>query len=289
MSVSRCTVAIIIFSLFMSGCTVARVANAWFQTKQAFVQCTSDFRIVCEPGSEELAKGIVPLLPDAIASVEKTHLSKFTSPVLIYAYATQESFATHSGALAYADGAVSLGRLNLSPKLLSTPERMKGVLTHELSHLHLQMQMGSLAWARIPSWFHEGLATFVSSGGGAETVSAEEAISAFAQGKHFEPESSQWVLFPKSAASYGIAPHLYYRQAELFVKFMHDYDPGAFERMLGIIAGGVALSEAIESSYREALSVLWKRFLDDQKPNSTIERTSSGFLRKPPVAAHVER
>ena len=264
MPISKLFVALVALSLSLGGCTLARVANTWVQSKAAFAQCTSDFRIVCEPGSEDLAKSIVPLLPDAIASVEKAQLSNFSSPIVIYTYKTRESFSTHSGAPAYAEGAVSLGTLNLSPKLLSAPERTKGILAHELSHLHLQLEMGSLAWARIPSWFHEGLATFVSNGGGAETVSAEEALVALSLGNRFEPDGSQWALFPKSASSYGIGPHLYYRQAALFVAFMHDTDPLAFEQLLRAIAAKVAFSEAIESSFHQALPAIWKWFLSNQ-------------------------
>nr|WP_189941636.1 hypothetical protein [Sulfuriferula thiophila] len=156
---------------------------------------------------------------------------------------------------------MSLGRLNLSPKLLATPDRTKGILIHELSHLNLQLQMGSLAWARVPSWFHEGLATFVSNGGGAETISVQDATVALLQGKRFNPDESQWAAFPKSASSYGLTPHMYYRQAALFVGFLHDSDPKAFQRLLHAIAAKITFSEAINLSYHENLASLWLRFL----------------------------
>lgn len=259
-------VAAITILLVLSGCTLARVANAWAQSKSGFVQCTPDPRVICEPGSEVLAKSIVPLLPDAIAIVEKAQFSTFSAPIVIYTYATRESFSSHSGAPAYAQGAVSLGNLHLSPKLLASPERTRGILVHELSHLNLQLQIGSLAWARIPSWFHEGLATFVSDGGGAETVSAETATAAVRQGKHFEPEDSQSVIFPKSAASYGLDPHMYYKQASLFVGFMRASDPIAFEKMLRAIETKLGFSQAIESSYHETLFSIWQRFLSSSNP-----------------------
>jgi hypothetical protein len=266
MHIPRYIAALVITSLVLSGCTLARVANALAQSKSAFAPCTSDSRIMCELGSETLATRIAPLLPQAIAVVEKAQFSTFASPIIIYTYASRESFASHSGALAYADGAVSLGRLNLSPKLLSTPERTRGILTHELSHLNLQLQMGSIAWARVPSWFHEGLATLVSDGGGAETVTSEDATVALSQGKQFEPEGSQWLLFPKSASAYGLGPHMYYRQASLFVGFMRDSDPIAFEKMLRAIEAKIAFSQAIESSYRENLASIWMRFLSRTSP-----------------------
>ena len=274
-----------VLSFGISGCTVLRVANAWIQPKGDFVQCTSDIRIMCQSGSEEFAKSIVPLLPDAIVTVEKAQFSKFSVPIVIYTYSTRESFSIHSGAGAQAAGAVSLGTLNLSPKLLSTPERTKGILIHELSHLNLQLQMGSLAWARVPSWFHEGLATLISNGGGAENVSEDEALAALNQGKHFEPDDSQWALFPKSAWSYGLESHMYYRQAAMFVGFMHDHDVVAFEKMLRSIEAKVAFASAVESSFHESLPSLWQGFLSTR--NLTL-RSSAVPLNFTLITNHKE-
>lgn len=252
----------VVASLFaLGGCTVARVANAWAQSKRPFVQCTPEPRILCEPGSEALARSIVPVLPRAISAVETAQFSSFAQPIEIYTYASRESFAAHSGAPLYAEGAVSLGRFHLSPKLLSTPERTEAIVVHELSHLHLALRLGPLAWARLPSWFHEGLATSVSNGGGAETVSDSAAAHALRHSKRFEPEDSAWVLFPKSAASYGLGPHMYYRQASLFVGFMRESNPAAFAQMLRAIEAKVSFREAIQAAYGENVESIWRQFL----------------------------
>ena len=237
---------------------------------------------MCEPGSETLASSIAHLLPHAITTVEKAQFSSFAKPIQIYTYASRESFSAHSGASVDAAGAVSLSRLNLSPKLLATPERTEGILTHELSHLNLQLRMGSLAWARLPSWFHEGLATLVSNGGGAETVSTDAAADALNHGRRFEPEGSAWIIFPKGAASYGLSPHMYYRQASMFVGFMRESDPDAFAKMLMAVEEKVSFSHAIESGYRENLSSIWLRFLS----HSSLTLRSSGL---PPAAAELKR
>lgn len=261
MNLLRTFIAVVAVSLALSGCAFTRGANAWMQSNASFVRCTPDPRILCEPGSESLAKSIVPILPNAISSVEKAQFSNFASPIIIQTYATRESFSRHSGAPGSVEGAVSLGVLHLSPKLLSTPERTQGILTHEVSHLNLLLQMGSLSMARVPSWFNEGLSTFVSEGGGAETASTENAIDALRHGQHFEPDESEWFLFPKNASSYRLAPHMFYRQAALFVAFMHDSDPVAFEKMLKLVAAKTAFSEAVASSYHKRLPSLWSSFL----------------------------
>ena len=248
----------------LSGCTVARVAKAWTQSKAGFSPCTADPRILCEPGSAALAQKILPLLPAAIESIERAQYAPFAKPIRIYTYATIQSYATHSGGAEYSAGSASLSTIHLSPKLLQMPERIPAVLIHELSHLHLQQPIGSLAWARIPSWFHEGLATLVSNGGGAETVTAQEALEAFAHGKHFVPEESQWALFPRSASSYDLRPHMYYRQAALFVGYLRESDPEAFRQMLQAIATKVAFAQAVQSSYGKPLQALWHAFLAKQ-------------------------
>lgn len=248
-------------AIALSGCTLTRGVTAWTQSNASFSHCTSDPRILCEPGSETLANSVAPLLPQAIATVEQAQYSRFSAPVLVQTYATRESFSRYSGAPGYAEGAVSLGVLHLSPKLLSTPERTNSILTHEVSHLHLLLKLGSLDKGTIPAWFDEGLATFVSDGGGAETVLPASAIEALRHGRHFEPDASQWLLFPKNAASYGLAPHMFYRQSALFVAYMHDSNPAAFEQMLKLVANKVAFAEAVETAYQQRMPVIWNQFL----------------------------
>ena len=256
---------ILIFVLAaLSGCTVARVAKAWTQSKAGFRLCTADPRIFCAPGAEALAQKILPLLPAAIDSVERAQYAPFAKPIHVYTYATTRSYANHSGGVEYSAGTASLSTIHLSPRLLQTPERTQAVLIHELSHLHLQQLIGTVAWARIPSWFHEGLATLVSNGGGAETVTAQAAREAFAHGKHFVPEESQWAMFPRTASSYDLRPHMYYRQAALFVGYLRESDPEAFRQMLQAIATKVAFAQAVQSSYGKPLQALWHAFLAKQ-------------------------
>ncbi len=261
MRILKVSIVVSVLSFSFSGCTPLKLVNAWVHSKKNFVQCTSDSRILCEPGSEDLAKSIAPILPDAIATVEKAQFAKFTTPILIYTYSSIDSFSKYSGASELASGFVVFGTLNLSPKLLAMPERTKAILVHELSHLDLNLQMGTLTIGRTPVWFVEGLAVWVSNGGGAESVTIDEARDAFEQGKYFEPIDSEWLLFRKSASSYGLKPHMFYRQASMFVGYMHDHDQNSFENMLKTIKAKVPFATAIESSYHESLPSIWQGFL----------------------------
>lgn len=252
-------------AMTLSACNSVRAISAWAQSKAGFYPCTADARIVCEPGSEALAQAAAPALPQALEVVARAQFAPFSKPVVIYTYATRESYAAHSSQHISSAGGVFNGTLHLSPKLLDQPGRIPRILTHELSHLHMRLQMGASAWTRLPGWFHEGLAVFVSDGGGAETVPPQAALAAISQGKHFVPEASQSRLFPKSAASYGLAPHMYYRQAGLFVGFMRDENPRAFERTIKAIAAGTPFADAIRSEFGRPLPALWNAFVANTK------------------------
>jgi hypothetical protein len=245
----------------LNGCQLAHRTAALLQPKTGFVQCTPDPRLQCEAGSEALAARIAPLVPAAIAQVEQAQHGAFPAPIVIYTYATRDSFARHSGVEANAQGAVLAGAVHLSPRLLTEAARRQGIVTHELSHLHLVMHTGALAAARLPNWFFEGLPTWVSGGGGAEDAIPDNAIYLLGHGRHFEPEESGSIFSPKSAASYRLSGHMYYRQASLFVGFLHDTDPTAFDRLLVRVKSRERFGDAVLACYHKQLRVLWQDFM----------------------------
>jgi len=249
-------------SIGLSSCNVLRAVVASSKSKTDFYACTTDDRIVCEPGSESLARTVAPYLPDAIETIARAQYSPFPKPIVIYTYATRDSYSAHTAQSVESAGSVVIETLNLSPKLLGQPERLRRILTHELSHLHLQQPIGVSAAGRIPSWFHEGLAVLVSNGGGAESISSEQALEAIRQGKHFTPEPSRSWFSQKNAADYGLDAHMYYRQAALFVGFLRSENPSAFENMMKAIAIKTKFVDAIQSAYGKPLEELWSTFLD---------------------------
>jgi hypothetical protein len=248
-----CTVA-------LSGCTLTRVARGWMQSKSTFTQCTSDARVWCEPGSEVLANSITAGLPQAIASIEKAQFAKITGNILIYTYASPESFVAHTGCQLQGYGCVTLAKLNLSPRLLTIPDHIQALVTHELSHLQLHLQLGTLGIASIPNWFSEGLATLVS-GGGAETVTTAQAAQFMAQGKRMVPEDSVWILAPLGGSPYGLGSQMYYRQACMFVGYMRQSNSIAFEKLLRALQANAPFKQAVEAAYGRSVADLWAEFL----------------------------
>jgi hypothetical protein len=81
-------------------------------------------------------------------------------------------------------GVTAFGEINLSPKLFRPQhQRLRAILTHELSHAHIQGWIGGRAYVSLPKWLKEGLAVMVSGGGGAELVSEDEARAAIQRGE----------------------------------------------------------------------------------------------------------
>ena len=266
----------VVATINLYGCNVVRAVQAWAKPKTGFYACTTDNRIMCEPGSETLARAVAPFLPKAVEAVIQYQFAPFSQPIVIYTYATRESYSAHTGQSKESAGSAVLGTVNISPKLLEQPARVQRILTHELSHLHLQLQIGnSSALGNIPGWFSEGLAVLVSDGGGAENVSSEAALEAIRQGRHFVPESSRSWFFPKSASSYELDAHMYYRQASLFIDFIRGENLPAFESLIKAIAARTEFAEAVQTAYGKSLDELWDKFLAKMKPNTHVGQTVS--------------
>lgn len=241
-----------------------RILLAWVQPTSDFVQCTVDPRIWCEPGSEQVARTVAPLMAQAVGVVERAHYGSFPQPVRVQVYNSRESFARHSAVHPIAYGATGFGAVHLSPRLAQDPPAwLPAILTHELSHLHLQQQAGIMAVARLPNWFMEGLPTAVSNGGGAERVSREQAVFALVHGRHFEAEAEGSLWFPRRADEFKLSWPMYYRQSSMMVDYMKQRDGAAFERLIRDVAAGKAFGASVQAAYGQPLPVLWQEFRAD--------------------------
>jgi hypothetical protein len=225
-----------------------------------------------EPGAEDFARDIAALLPDAITRVETAHGRRFAHAVTVGAYATPEAFVAANGLGSDAPrGVTFFGRVNLSSKLF-WPERprLPAILTHELSHAHIQWWIGENAYIHLPKWFKEGLAVTVSGGGGAEAVSEEDARAAMQRGEQiaiYDAGGLQDLLadirFDRAPAT--TTPSWYpvvlaYREAGMFVNYLRESDGPAFDRMMSAILDGRAFGEAVDVGYHDDVRSLWQKF-----------------------------
>lgn len=259
-TVLRYVLAVVIVSLVCSGCTIISTAWAMHKSTDHFVPHPADARIRYEPGAEPLADVLSAALPDAIATIELAQYRPFAAPVQVYACASIESFEAYGATSGREGGFVLNERLFISPKPENTPERLPRLLTHELSHLHLEQQLGLLRMARLPFWFKEGLAVYVSGGGGAENATPEDARIAIRHGRVFLPEVGS-LFAPKLLHDYDLAPHLFYRQASLFIGYLKQTDEAAFKALLLGLHERPSFATAFEEVYGQTIEKVWEVFV----------------------------
>lgn len=251
--------------------TVRHVASGWWNSPERLAALPENPQVHYEDGAFEYARAVAGLLPAAIARVEAIHGRRFAHPVTVGVYVSPEAFVAANGlGDRGAVGMTFLGHVVLSPVLFSTQRhRLPALVTHELSHAHLQSWISQLTYLRLPHWFTEGLAVMVSGGGGAEGVSELQARDAIRRGDHIAIESAGSLLnlaavkfeHPPQVPDTSFRILMAYRQAGLFVTFLHDTDPVGFARMMNAILDGRPLAEAVPTGYETDLPTLWLRFV----------------------------
>jgi hypothetical protein len=225
-----------------------------------------------EPGAEAYAHDVAALLPAAIAKVEAVHGRHFEHPVTVGVYTTPDAYAVaNATGSAGAVGVTAFGRVVLSPTL-NRPQhwRLRAILTHELSHAHLQGYISTVAWVRLPNWFKEGLAVMISGGGGAELVDELEARLAIERGEHIVIDDAgsfanlSEIRFERASARATASDRtvMAYRQAGMFVSWLHDSDTPGFARMMNAILDGRPFVEAVDTGYRQDVQSLWQQFAE---------------------------
>lgn len=236
----------------------------------------ADARVHFEPAAKACAREVAAQLPAAIARVEAAQGRPFARDVPIGVYASPESYAQANGlGTARVGGVAFPGRLTLSPALCEAErDRMTAILTHELSHAHLQGWLPPLAFAAIPNWFKEGLAVMVSGGGGAEDVSEAEAAAAIAtgdaiavndEGSLFNLTAVRFEVNPRREAAPASDPraraHLAYRQAAMFTGWLRERAPNAFADFLRRVEDGERFGNSFRAKFGASPSEKWREFV----------------------------
>ncbi|MHB8882845.1 MAG: hypothetical protein ACYC69_15210 [Thermodesulfovibrionales bacterium] len=258
----------IIAVLSLAGCSFIRQSVAVLRSTNQFVPYENDNRVMFEPGAVVEADKVASFLPSAIEHVEKKQYHHFVEPIHVYVCASRDSFKKHYGADVRAG---VLTKLFVSPRIFEYGDEIaKKYLTHELSHLHLQHQLGLFKTIRLPMWFKEGLATYVSDGGGAHLASQEQAIEFIRAGKFFVPNKSDGFIFKKTPSDFGLEPHMFYRQSMMFISYLAKKSGPGFRGLLLAIETGERLSSALQAAYNMNLEELWNGFLREVKKTSIM-------------------
>jgi hypothetical protein len=234
-----------------------------------------DARIHYEPKARACAEAVAEIAPRAIAQIESAHGRPFAQPPIVGVYASFENYANANAMDDPGIAAVTrAGAALLSPTLCGKERgRLEGVLTHELSHVHLS-GWRPLGAPRPPQWFTEGLAVMASNGGGAEGVSEAEAAQAIREGYRVVLDGRRWIDFAMLAFEREPPRHpkldaltqrqrLAYRQAGMFVGWLRTRDEKAFMQLLRALEAGEAFEPSVEVAFGENPSQLWRRFVTD--------------------------
>ena len=238
----------------LSGCAALPPPPAGFQL------FTEDTRIWHEAGGEREAARVAGLLDAAVTRVEYVHGMPFSRPPRVHICVTQACFRRLVSGEGYTAAVVPGDRLILSPLLFGRElTRLPGILTHELSHLHLGQRLGHYTpW--LPVWFHEGLATLAAEGGGAEFASDGEARGAWLEGRQVDFGRRDVPGRRHRADDYGLTIHEFYRQSWRFVEYLRNRDPGAFTGMLRAIQSGTDITISVADAYNSSLERLGHDF-----------------------------
>jgi hypothetical protein len=248
------------------------IASALWNLPDRLPALPENGQVHFEPGAEDYAHDVAALLPAAIAKVEAVQGRRFEHPVPVGVYTTPEAYAAANGSgVAGAVGTSVFGRVVLSPTLHGPQtRRLPAILTHELSHAHLQGYISTYTWVRLPNWFKEGLAVMASGGGGAEFVSEREARAAIERGEHIVINDTGSftnlgeIRFERAPARATASDRtvMAYRQAGMFVSWLHDTDTPGFARMMNAILDGRPFVEAVDTGYHRDVQSLWQRFAE---------------------------
>lgn len=221
-----------------------------------FVPLATDARIWLEPGAQSYAERVSAHLDPAILRVERLHGLAFRSPPKVYVCATQTCFTRWVKTPGLTAAVVADNRLVLSPRLhAQEAHRLSGILTHELSHLHLGQRLGHYTpW--IPVWFHEGLATLAAEGAGAEAVSDTAACEAWLSGRRVDFNRRDWPGRRHRADDFGLTMPEFYRQSWRAVQSLQAHDPAAFRRWLVALQDDGDFHISFADAYNSDLSTL---------------------------------
>lgn len=254
---SACAVAVLAFA----GCAAVQPHRDAARDLSRFEPLAADERVHYEPGAREHAERVAAVLPAAVAQVESGHYQPFAGPVAIYVCGTDACFAHHvPGAPRFTAAVVYNNRLLLAPRLFTRePERLYPVLVHELSHLHLGQQLGHYTMS-IPVWFHEGLASLVALGGGADLVSEEDALRAIAAGEHFLPDADHDETRRKNAGHWRLKIAMFYRQSMMFLAHLKLLGEDRFRQLLLELQQRLRFDEAFAATFEGGALELARQF-----------------------------
>ncbi|MCC6533124.1 MAG: hypothetical protein IT531_11290 [Burkholderiales bacterium] len=248
-AVTGALMALVAATLLLSGCAHRGYRDAG-EELSAFAALAENPQVRHAPGAERYARRVAAVLPAAVAQVERFHYRAFATAPVVYVCGDDACFHRFvAPSWNYTAAVVYDNRLVLAPRLFDRePERLTPILLHELSHLHLGQYRGHYTMD-IPVWFHEGLASLVALGGGADLATDDEAWAQAVRDRHFRADQQHLPWTRKMARTWGTSVSVFYRQAMLYLADLRSNDEAAFSNLVGKILDGEAFDAAFAQSF----------------------------------------
>nr|WP_010130517.1 hypothetical protein [Microbulbifer agarilyticus] len=241
---------IISLGIFFVYSTDTYVSKGESPVATDFTSYKQDPRILYKDGMREEAAIASQALDESIKSIEHIHGKAFTGVVRIHICNSPKCFTRYTGLRSILAAVTDKG-LFLAPYVFKQKDFPKW-LTHELSHLHLFQQISTLSALRIPQWYHDGLATYASNGGGASKVSEAEAADLMLSGRfiltrgHGEFYKTRWPLSYQASTDAWYQQHMDYRQASMFYEYLH---PKGGKDLISELESGSNFGKAFKKVY----------------------------------------
>ena len=229
-----------------------------------FIAFDEAHNILYEPGAEDLAQLVAVNLSASLEKVQQAQFVPFknTDAIKIYVFNDIDRYARFSRASKLTRGSSTTDEVYLSAKLRDKIDTLPGILIHELSHVHIRQYTGTWRYIReIPGWFLEGIGVSTSSGAGAETVSKQDASQYLKDNSALKLQATGGTIRHKYAHDYGLKPHMYYRLSSLYVDYLRQSDPRAFEAAFKDMLQQSSYHDAWSRHYGKSNEVLWREFL----------------------------
>lgn len=258
----RSALAIVTLVAALSGCSLTRTAYVYVQSPEGLPKVSASLPIYAEKGAESMAGDITAALPTLIQRIEATHGGKLGALAPVVICATQACYEQYASSPSSSGQTLGDRRIAINgAKVLKEERDAVQLFTHELSHFYWFSQGIGFQ----PRWFEEGMGVWASNGGGAENVSVEAAQQAIRSGITIQPtlNSGLWNYLTQPASPPENNWHMYYRQAGMFVQYLHDSDPVAFAHLLEALRNTKDLKQAWSIAYKKNLDDLWLQFITE--------------------------
>ena len=252
----------------LQGCTLTRAAYVYVHSPENLPKASATLPVYAEKGAESIAGDISAALPTSIQRIEATHGGKLDSLPPIVVCATEACYNHYAATPASTAETLRDKRISINGAvILKQKWDAVQLFTHELSHFYWYSQGVGFQ----PQWFEEGMGVWVSNGGGAETVSVQAAERAIRSGITIHPtlNSGFWNYLTQPPSPPENNWHMYYRQAGMFVQYLHDSDPIAFAHLLDALRKTKDLQQAWSIAYKKNLDEMWLQFVKEIQSRNT--------------------